>query len=186
MRSSAGRARTRPEDNAAPALGETRDAGVLLPTKGVTDVSEETKAKPAYGAGDVPIVLLTTGGQPEELVLRPSYGAFKTLSRRPGGLNGVAQRAGELDVDELARIVAVGAGLESPTKPAPPDLGERIWMTGLAEGKTQQPPIEGETDPHNSIVARCSLYMLVLISGGQRPGPEPAEARDDTADPPPG
>lgn len=145
---------------------------------------EDSAPKPAYGAGDVPITLLTVDGQPEELVLRPSYGAFKALSRRPGGLNGVAQRAGELDIDEMVRIVAVGAGLEGQTRRPPEDLGHRIWLTGLTEGKTQQPPIEGEEDPHNSIVARCSLYMLVLISGGQRPRSDSTEARDDTQDPP--
>lgn len=132
--------------------------------------SNTTRAR--LGAGDVPITLLNEAGDPEDLVLKPSYNAARTLSRTAGGLMGAMERVAKLDTDTVVQVITLGLGYDSQNRRAPRDLDERVWSTGLS-------------DDSGGLAERCVTYIRVLMSGGKLPKTDEAEARDDSPDPPP-
>lgn len=109
--------------------------------------------KPRMGAGDVEIHLLDADGQPERLVLKPSYNAAHALSAQSGGIFKVMQRIVDGDVAAVVATISLGLGYGSGNR-APADLPERVWRTGL-------------TDESGGLSERCITYLRVLMGGGR-------------------
>jgi len=128
-----------------------------------------TETNRSVGMGDVEIILAG-----EELVLKPSYRAAKTLSAKYGGLTSAIERVVRLDLDLIVDVIAIGLGYTSTKRP-PEDLGQKIFETGL-------------TDDTGLIAERCITFLRVLAAGGR---PLPSDDLDlgdddDDADPPVG
>lgn len=116
--------------------------------------------KPRVGQGEVEIALLDAAGNPEKLVLRPSYGAARTISAQAGGLLGAMERVARGDVDAAVQVVQLGLGYHGNARP-PADLAERIWSTGFS-------------DDSGGVLERCILFLRVLMSGGKMPAEQKA------------
>ena len=143
---------------------------------------DDKKVTATIGAGDVPIVLLTLDGVPEDFVLRPTYAAAKAVSKGAGGFLNALNRVGQMDAEFIADVVALGLGYGQTRRP-PPDLGERVYRTGVSDEGHPQPARPGETRQIGGLGERCVEYVRVLMNGGQPPK-EDEGARDDTANPP--
>jgi hypothetical protein len=113
--------------------------------------------KTGIGSGDVPIKL-----GDEELILKPTWLAAKTISGTAGGILGSIEKVLRVDVEEISRVVLIGLGYIGNRKP-PADLMDKIWKTGY-------------TTDGGALVERCVTYLRVLSNGG-RPV-EPIDAAD--------
>lgn len=78
-----------------------------------------TDEKPKVGAGDVPITL---GGKTHQL--KPSAGAFLSISRQYGGLVKAMDAVRSLDADAMALVIAQGLQSKS-TK-----IGDYVYDAG--------------------------------------------------------
>ena len=129
-------------------------------------MSEEER-KSSLGAGDVTIIL-----DGEEKVLKPSYGAAKSISVKYGGLSSAIERIMRLDIEATADIIGIGMGYTSTRRP-PLDLAEKVFKSGL-------------TDDTGALAERCVTFLRVLAGGGRLPVDEVEEAHQDSEDPPEG
>ena len=125
--------------------------------------------KPRLGAGDVKIVLQNSQGEPEDLVLKPTYHAARTLSAQTGGLMKALQSVADLNTEMVVTVVALGLGYGRQGRPPPSDLPERVWNTGLS-------------DDTGGLASQCIVYIRALMSGGQLPK-EAAGSDSATPDP---
>lgn len=135
-------------------------------------MSEQAENRARLGAGDVAITLLDSSGNPEHLVLKPTYLAARTLSAQYGGLMKALERVAQLDIEVINAVITLGLGYGGSTRRGPVDLPDRIWRTGL-------------NDNSGGLGERCVTYISVLMAGGQMPAP-PEEAGADGGGPTPG
>lgn len=89
----------------------------------------------------------------EDYELRPTLGAYRKIQQRFGGLRGALEAIGQLNVDNLAHIIAAGADLD---KRAAKDLDQAVFDQGVADVTEQIAPFltamfnprgEEEVDP---------------------------------------
>jgi len=116
------------------------------------------KVRPSPGAGNVPITL---DGEDRELV--PSLGACTFLSRQGGGLMGLVQRCGALDMDAIVMVIAQGLGLMGQGSK---DLPNLVYRTGVSD-----------------LAGPCIRFINILANGGKPPSEE--DAADADGDPRP-
>ena len=116
----------------------------------------EPEVRPAVGAGDIEISLLDSAGNPERLVLKPSYHAARTISAQSGGLLGAIERVARLDIDATNQIIQLGLGKDQMPRGGMATLSERIWRTGLS-------------DEEGGVAERCIAFIRVLMNGGRPP-----------------
>jgi hypothetical protein len=115
---------------------------------------DRKKSRPALGAGDV-VIVLGQGDDAEEMVLRPTYRAAKTLSTKYNGLSSVIERVLRLDFEIVVDVIGIGLGYTSTKRP-PEDLAERVFHTGL-------------TDDTGGLAERCVTFLHALAGGGRLP-----------------
>lgn len=126
--------------------------------------------KPTLGQGDITIQL----GE-ETLVLKPTIGAARTISRKYDGFQNCINRLGRLDFDTVVEVLAIGS--QTPNTPSAKDaLANKVYAAGM-------------TDDTGSLCALCIDYIASLMRGG-KPAPTQAELeelaakqKDGTANP---
>lgn len=120
---------------------------------------KEQDDRASIGSGNIDITL-----GDEELTLRPSFRAAKTISTKYGGFTSAIERIMRLEIDVIADVISSGLGYTSTKRP-PQDMAEKVYNEGL-------------TDDSGRLAERCVLFVRVLASGGRMPG-ESDEALDD-------
>lgn len=108
-------------------------------------------------------VTITLGGQ--DKLLKPTFGAARTISAKYGGLQGAVNRIAQLDMEAIIDVVTLGLGYSQRRRP-PSDLGEQIWKEGL-------------TDTTGSLAEKCITYLHILMGGGRLPDPNASELDDE-------
>ncbi len=119
--------------------------------------------KRELGMGDVPITLVDAQNNEQHVVLKPSLHAVRTLSRKYGGLQQVAERALKLDFDVLVDVIEAGMQVPSGNPKARAELEQSIYAAGILDGS-------------GGLVMSASVYLNVLIHGGKPPPTTEAEA----------
>ncbi len=98
-------------------------------------------SKARLGAGNVDIEL-----DGETFTLRPTLKAAQTISRLNGGIRPTLEKVGDLDLDVITNIIAVGLDK------SPADIAEKVWLTGI-------PPLVGPVTD----------FVAIVANGGRRP-----------------
>jgi hypothetical protein len=99
----------------------------------------------------------------EELVLKPTLNAMTMISRQYGGLGAARTQLVQENIDAIAYVLRVGAGM--PAKDGR-NLGERIYRNG----------VDGD------LLLKLIRYVAVLGNGGRPlPDDEEADASEDRA-----
>ncbi len=111
-------------------------------------------------------VVITIDGV--EKLLKPTFGAARTISQKYGGLQGAVDRIARLDMEAVVDIIQLGLGYTAGRRP-PSDLAEKIWKEGL-------------TDATGGLAEKCITYLHILMGGGRigepDSGPEEREPED--------
>lgn len=116
----------------------------------------EARPVPTVGAGEIAITLLDHADNPEQLVLKPSYHAARTISAQSGGLMGAIERVARLDIETINQLIQLGLGKDQMPRGGMATLSDRIWRTGLS-------------DEEGGIAERCIMFLRVLMNGGRPP-----------------
>lgn len=104
----------------------------------------------SIGSGDVEIELYNIDKkETEKKVLKPTFLAAQTLSRKHNGGIGLVQRLSNLDLDAIASVIQLGLNL---TDHGAKSLPERIYETGTMK-----------------LSGPCIRYVHVLQNGGKAP-----------------
>lgn len=105
---------------------------------------------PSIGSGDVEIELYNLDKkETEKKVLKPTFLAAQTLSRKHNGGIGLVQRLSNLDLDAIASVIQLGLNL---TDHGAKGLPERIYETGTMK-----------------LSGPCIRYVHILQNGGKAP-----------------
>lgn len=105
---------------------------------------------PSIGSGDVEIELYNiTTEEVEKKVLKPTFLAAQTLSRKHNGGIGLVQRLSNLDLDAISSVIELGLNL---TAHGAKTLPERIYQTGTMK-----------------LSGPCIRYVHILQNGGKAP-----------------
>lgn len=109
---------------------------------------------PSIGSGDVEIKLFNLETREVETkVLKPTFIAAQTLSRKHNGGIGLVQRLSNLDLDAIAAVIEIGLNLGKNNKVHGADsLPERIYNTGIM-----------------ALSGPCIRYVHILQNGGKAP-----------------
>ena len=102
--------------------------------------------------GEVPITL-----DGDEIVLRPTMRAMTQISRTYGGLAKARTEIAQENIDAIAYVIRVGAGMNDRDAK---DLGDRIFATGTAD-----------------MIVPLIRYVAILGNGGK-----PLEGDDEVDD----
>lgn len=105
---------------------------------------------PSIGSGDVEIELYNiTTDEIETKVLKPTFQAAQTLSRKHNGGIGLVQRLSNLDLDAITSVIELGLNL---TPHGAKRLDERVYKTGTMK-----------------ISGPCIRFVHILQNGGKSP-----------------
>src|SRR3990172_2604484 len=106
--------------------------------------------------GNVSVTLLDAQGVSQQVVLKPSLHAVRTLSRKYGGLQQVIERILKVDFDVLVDVFEVGMQMPLGNPKARSELEQSIYASGLL-------------DVDGGLVTVATNYVSVLIHGGKPP-----------------
>ena len=113
-------------------------------------------SKRELGMGNVSVTLLDAQGVSQQVVLKPSLHAVRTLSRKYGGLQQVIERILKVDFDVLVDVFEVGMQMPLGNPKARSELEQSIYASGLL-------------DVDGGLVTVATNYVSVLIHGGKPP-----------------
>jgi hypothetical protein len=114
--------------------------------------------KRELGMGNVQVTLVDGNGNSQNVVLKPSLHAVRTLSRKYGGLQQVVERILKVDFDVMVDVFEVGMQLPMGNPKARSELEQSLYASGLLD-------IDG------GLVTIASNYITMLIHGGRPPPP---------------
>lgn len=122
--------------------------------------------KRELGEGTIEVQLIDSDGQAHIHHLKPSLGAFKTLSRKYGGLRSLVDKLDRLDFDAVVDTIAAGMNVPLTAKRRD-ELEQAVFRTGI-------------TDDTGQLGEMCVQYVICLMRGGKRPGPPEGQAEGNS------
>lgn len=119
--------------------------------------------KRELGIGNVPATLVDKDGNQQSVILKPSLHAVRTLSRKYGGMQQVAERVLKADFDVIVDVFEVGMQIPLGNPKARQELEQAVYAAGIL-------------DSNGGLVLIASNYLNILAHGGKPPPLDGAQA----------